>query len=309
VTNAASTAPQLGHVTIAGRSYTVGRDFGRPPPDIARARISQVAVDSFGNVHVLRRGEPPVLVFESDGAFVRSYGQGEIFDAHGISIDHRDRVWIADRDAHQIAVFNLEGEVLIRIGDRHVPRWMAPFNHPTRTAVALDGEIYVADGYGNARIHRFTPDGKWRASFGQVGQGSSEFMTPHSIIVDRQNRLVVCDRENDRVQIFERDGRWLAEWRGLCRPMDLCERDDGVILVTDQVPSLNAFAPDGTRIGRGRPSLNGAHGIALGKAGEIYLAEIDPSFVTKMTPAEQGPATPVRHMTQQFPSEKSAPGA
>ena len=303
MTNAASTAPQLGHVTIAGRSYTVGRDFGRPPPDIAPARVSQVAVDSFGNVHVLRRGEPPVLVFESDGAFVRSYGQGEIFDSHGISIDHRDRVWIADRDAHQIVVFDLEGEVLLWIGDRHVPRWMAPFNHPTRTAVAPDGEIYVADGYGNARIHRFTPEGKWRASFGQVGQGSSEFMTPHSIIVDRQNRLVVCDRENDRVQIFERDGRWLAEWRGLCRPMDLCERDDGVILVTD-----HAFAPDGTRIGRGRPSLNGAHGIALGKAGETYLAEIDPSFVTKMTPAEQGPATPVRHMTQQFPSEKSAPG-
>lgn len=98
MTNAASTAPQLGHVTIAGGSYTVGRDFGRPPPDIAPARVSQVAVDSFGNVHVLRRGEPPVLVFESDGAFVRSYGQGEIFDAHGISIDHRDRVWIADRD-------------------------------------------------------------------------------------------------------------------------------------------------------------------------------------------------------------------
>jgi hypothetical protein len=75
--------------------------------------------------------------------------------------------------------------------------------------------------------------------------------------------------------------------------MDLCERDDGVILVTD-----HAFAPDGTRIGRGRPSLNGAHGIALGRAGEIYLAEIDPSFVTKMTPGEQGPETPVRHMTR-----------
>ena len=158
-----------------------------------------------------------------------------------------DRVWIADRDAHQIVVFNLEGEVLLRIGDRHVPRWMAPFNHPTRAAVAPDGEIYVADGYGNARIHRFSPEGEWRASFGEVGQGPGEFMTPHSIIVDRQNRLVVCDRENDRVQVFDRDGRWLAEWRGLCRPMDLCERDDGVILVTDQVPSVNAFAPDGER--------------------------------------------------------------
>jgi 6-bladed beta-propeller protein len=159
-----------------------------------------------------------------------------------------------------------------------------PFNHPTRATVSPDGEIYVADGYGNARIHRFTPEGEWRASFGDVGQGPGEFMTPHSIIVDRQGRLVVCDRENDRVQLFDRDGRWIAEWRGLCGPMDLCECDDGAILVTDQVPSVNAFAPNGARIGRGRPSLNGAHGIALGRAGEIYLAEIDPSVVTKLTP-------------------------
>jgi streptogramin lyase len=271
-------------VTVAGRSYTEGRDFGRRPTDVAPARVSQVAVDSLGNVHVLRRGEPPVLVFEPDGAFVRSYGQGEIFDSHGISFDGWDRVWIADRDAHQIVVFDLEGEVLLRIGDRHVPRWMAPFNHPTRATVAPDGEIYVADGYGNARIHRFSPEGEWRASFGELGQDPGEFMTPHSIIIDRENRLVVCDRENDRVQVFDRGGSWLAEWRGLCRPMDLCERDDSAILVTDQVPSVNAFAPNGARIGRGRPSLNGAHGIALGRAGEIYLAEIDPSFVTKLTP-------------------------
>ena len=284
MTGAASTTPQLGHVTLAGGNYAVERDFGRRPSDIAPARVSQVAVDTLGNVHVLRRGEPPVLVFDPEGAFVCSYGQGEIFDSHGISIDRWDRVWIADRDAHQIVVFNLEGEPLLRIGERHAPRWMAPFNHPTRAAVAADGEIYVADGYGNAQIHRFSPEGEWRASFGQVGQGPGEFMTPHSIIVDRQNRLVVCDRENDRVQLFDRDGRWLTEWQGLCRPMDLCERDDGIILVTDQVPSVNAFAPDGERVGRGRPSLNGAHGIALGGAGEIYLAEIDPSLVTKLTP-------------------------
>jgi streptogramin lyase len=284
VTGAASTAPQLGRVTMAGRSYAVERDFGKQPSDIASARVSQVAVDSQGNVHVLRRGEPPVLVFEPDGGFVGSYGQGEIFDSHGVSIDAWDRVWTADRDAHQIVVFNLEGEVLLRIGERHAPHWMAPFNHPTRAAVAPDGEIYVADGYGNAQIHRFSSKGEWRASFGALGQGPGEFMTPHSLIVDRQNRLIVCDRENDRVQLFERDGRWLSEWRGLCRPMDLCERDDGIILVTDQVPSVNAFAPDGQRVGRGRPSLNGAHGIALGRAGEIYLAEINPSSVTKLSP-------------------------
>ena len=225
-----------------------------------------------------------MLVVNPDGAFVGSCGRGEIFDSHDVSIDGWDRVWIADRDAHQIVVFNLEGEVLLGIGERHVPRWMAPFNHPTRATVTPDGEIYVADGYGNARIHHFSREGEWRASFGELGQSPGEFMTPHSLIVDRQERLVVCDRENDRVQLFDRDGRWLAEWRRLCRAMDLCERDDGVILVTDQVPSVNAFAPNVARIGRGRPSLNGAHGIALGRADEIHLAEIDPSFVTKLTP-------------------------
>jgi sugar lactone lactonase YvrE len=279
----ASTQQQLGHVTIAGRSYAVERDFGRRS-DIAPAPVSQMVVGSFGNVHVLRRGEPPVLVFDPDGTFVRGYGQGEIFDSHGISIDGWDRVWIADRDAHQIIAFSLAGGPLLRIGERHVPRWMAPFNHPTRAAVAHDGEIYVADGYGNARIHRFSPEGEWRASFGEVGEGPGEFMTPHSLIIDHKERLVVCDRENDRVQLFDRDGRWLEEWRGLCRPMDLCERDDGVILVTDQVPSVNAFAPSGKRVGRGRPSLNGAHGAAFSSSGAIYFAEIDPSSVTRLIP-------------------------
>ncbi len=203
-----------------------------PPSDLSPARISQVAVESSGRVHVLRRGEPPVIVYEPDGTFVRSYGAGEIFDSHGISIDAWDRVWIADRDAHQIVVFDLSGKPILRIGDRHRPKWEAPFNHPTRAAVAPDGAIFVADGYGNARIHEFSAEGEWRSSFGEVGAGPRQFMTPHSVIVDRAQRLLVCDRENDRVQVFTREGQWLADWKGLCRPMDLCERDDGVILVT-----------------------------------------------------------------------------
>jgi peptidylglycine monooxygenase len=255
------------------------------PSDLLPARVSQVAVESSGRVHVLRRGEPPVIVYEPDGTFVRSYGAGEIFDSHGISIDAWDRVWVADRDAHQIIAVDLSGQRLLRIGDRHQPKWEAPFNHPTRAAVAPDGAVFVADGYGNARIHEFSPEGDWRSSFGEIGAGPRQFMTPHSVIVDRERRLLVCDRENDRVQVFTPDGLWLADWKSLCRPMDLCEREDGVVLVTDQVPSVTAFAPDGARIDRARPSLNGAHGIALGRTGEIYLAEIEPSSVTKLIPA------------------------
>ena len=208
----------------------------------------------------------------------------KFFDSHGVSIDSWDRVWIVDRDAHQVVVFDLSGEPILRIGEPHRPRWEAPFNHPTRAAVALDA-VFVADGYGNARVHEFSPEGEWRSSFGEVGAGQRQFMTPHSIIVDRGQRLLVCDRENDRVQVLSREGRWLADWRGVCRPMDLCEREDGVVLVTDQVPSVTAFAPDGLRIDRSRPSLIGAHGVALGRNGEIYLAEIEPSSVTKLTPA------------------------
>ena len=278
-----SETPEAARVVLGGRLYEVERFFGQTAA-LTPAQISQVAVDSRGFVHVLRRGPPPVAVFALDGAFAFAYGTGDIFDSHGIAIDARDRIFVADRDAHQIIAFSREGERLMSLGSRHAPRWREPFNHPTRAAVAPDGEIFVADGYGNARVHRFAADGAYLGGFGDVGTGAGEFMTPHTVIVDRDDRLLIADRENDRVQVFDRGGRWLAEWRGLCRPMDICQRGDGVILVTDQVPSVTAFAPDGRRIDRGRPSPNGAHGIAVSPDGAIYLAEIAPTSVTKLIP-------------------------
>ena len=275
--------PELGRIALAGALYTVIRDFGRLPEEIAPARISQVAVDAQARVHVVRRGTVPVIVYAPDGRFLYSYGTGMVFDSHGITIDHRDRVWIADRDAHQILCFSSDGDLAFAIGERHVPRWEQPFNHPTKVAVARDGDIYVADGYGNARVHRFGPDGTYRSSFGAVGHCRGEFMTPHAVLVDRSDRVLVCDRENDRVQLFDRDGAWIAAWDGLCRPMDLCERNDGMILVTDLVPSLTAFGSTGERVGRARPSLNGAHGIARDASGDLYLAEIEPTSVTKLS--------------------------
>jgi streptogramin lyase len=133
-------------------------------------------------------------------------------------------------------------------------------------------------------LHRFAAGGAYLGGFGDVGIGAGEFMTPHTVIVDRDDRLLIADRENDRVQLFDRGGRWLAEWRGLGRPMDICQREDGVILVTDQAPSVTVFAPDGRRIDRGRPSPNGVHGIAVSADGAIYLAEIAPTSVTKLKP-------------------------
>ncbi len=278
-----SQGAESAHVILGGCLYEVMRFFGAGAP-LEPAQISQVAVDSRGFVHVLRRGAPPVAVFMPGGEFAYGYGAGEIFDPHGIAIDAHDRLWVADRDAHQILAFSRGGKQVLALGARHRPKWREPFNHPTRVAVAPDEMIFVADGYGNARVHSFAADGAYLGGFGEVGSRPGEFMTPHSLIVDQEARLLVADRENDRVQVFARDGHWLQEWRGLCRPMDLCQRPDGVILVTDQVPSVTAFAPDGRRVDRGRPSPNGAHGIALAPDGAIYLAEIAPTSVTKLIP-------------------------
>jgi peptidylglycine monooxygenase len=270
---------QLGshaHVEIAGRDYEVIRNWAPPPEGVAKGRVSTLAVDSEGRLYALRRGvDPPVLVYSPEGAFLQAFGDGEVFDAHGIAIDAADRVFVVDRDAHEVICFSTSGEVLFRLGERHRPHWAEPFNHPTDVAVAPDGEIYVSDGYGNGRVHAFTPGGALRVSFGSIGHGAGEFMTPHALLIDRNNRVVVVDRENNRIQRFDRDGAFLHEIRGLCRPMDVFERDDGLLLVTDLVPSVGAFTDDGARAGRGRPSLNGAHGITGDRHGTLYLAEID----------------------------------
>ena len=276
-------ASETGTIILAGTRYTVQRDFGNLPAAIAPARVSMVAVDRDGYVHVLRRGRVPVVVFDADGGFLYSYGENHIFDAHGITIDKWNRVFIVDRDAHQVLCFKTNGTFKFVLGKRHTPHWQKPFNHPTKVAVDADGDIYVADGYGNARIHRFDSTCQLRLSFGVVGHGPGAFMTPHSILVDSHERVLVCDRENDRVQVFDRAGAWLQSWDGLCRPMDLCALPDGRILVTDQVPSVTVFSPEGTRLGRARPSLNGAHGITVDGQGSLYLAEIDPTSVTKLT--------------------------
>ena len=111
----------MGRIALAGRRYSVERDFGPLPAGMKPARISQVAVDSEGHIHVLRRGDPPVLVFTSGGAFLRAYGEDAIFDLHGISIDARNRVWVVDRDAHEVIVFDINGKPALKLGERHRP--------------------------------------------------------------------------------------------------------------------------------------------------------------------------------------------
>ncbi len=270
-------------VRLGERRYRVDTPWGELD-GMELGLVSQLAVDSKGNVYLLQRKHPSVLVFAPSGAMIAQWDHVRIMDGHGICVSPDDRILVIDRDAHEIIVFNPDGRIVQRLGERHNPRDGLPFNHPSDVAVASDGEIYVTDGYGNSNVHRFAADGTYLMSWGKPGAGRGEFSTPHSIWIDPQDRVLVADRENNRVQIFTRDGQYLCEWHDLFHPMDMWGDADGAMLVTDQVPRLSRFSPDGTLIGRCRPALNGAHGVWGAPDGSIFLAEMIPSRITKMTP-------------------------
>ena len=270
-------------VMMAGRSYAVERPWGTLPDGIDLVALSQLAVDSLGRVYAFQRHDPPVIVFDPDGRFHTAWGSGEVADAHGIFIASDDRVFLVDRDAHEIQIRDTAGRRLGALGERHRPRFQAPFNHPTDVAVARDGEIYVSDGYGNSLVHRFSADGVHRASWGRPGSGAGEFTTPHAVWVDRQDRVLVADRENNRIEVFDRDGGPIGSWKDFYHPMDITEDDRGNILVTDQIPRLSMLDSDGGLLGRCRAVWIGAHGVAVNAKGDIFLAEIQPSRITRLT--------------------------
>src|SRR5262249_46816998 len=156
--------------------------------------------------------ERPVLVFGRDGALVGHWGEGVIAEPHYITACADDGWLVADRDAHQVLRFDRDGRLRSALGRRHWPSLDAPFNHPTAAAMAADGEIYVADGYGNSSVHRFAADGTLKRTWGGPGHAPGRFTTPHAIWVLRDGRVLVGDRENDRVQVFDREGNVLSEW-------------------------------------------------------------------------------------------------
>lgn len=274
-------------VALGPKRYRVERPWGAWPANLGK--VTDVTLSSRGHVFVLVRRDPYVdgradCVVELDpaGAFVKSWGRERILDAHMIAWDAADRIWVVDRDAHEIVAFDTDGREVAALGARHRP--LEPFNHPSDIAFGPSGGIAVADGYGAGRVHLFDADGKPRASWGEVGTAPGQFLTAHGILVLADQRIVVADRENHRLQVFHPDGRLDAVWTGFHRPSDLWADADGCVYVSDGVPTLTKLAPDGTRLGRCRPVLNGAHGMCGGADGSIYLAEGNPSRLTRLVP-------------------------
>jgi DNA-binding beta-propeller fold protein YncE len=182
---------------------------------------------------------------------------------------------------------------------KSIKRGAGPFNRPTRLSVAPDGELYVADGYGNARVHRFSADRKLIQSWGEPGTEPGQFNLPHSVWVHADGRVFVCDRENDRVQIFDREGKLLTIWTDLTRPGDLLIDREGNVIVGEMSWSVDEPHMDGRPVTENRSakvsirdmngqlissfggadpcspgSFSSPHGMWLDSHGDLYVGEV-----------------------------------
>ncbi len=285
-------------------TYELVDGWAKLPEGASFLDIGGISIDAQDRVYVLNRSaEHPIMVFDREGNFLRSWGKGLFKRAHGSGVGPDGAIYCTDDKNHTVRKFSPEGEVLMTLGNEDQPsdtgyveeyldffwslntiaRGGPPFNRPTGVSVADTGTIYVADGYGNARIHKFTPDGKLLLSWGEPGYGPGEFRLPHDVFVDKQERVWVPDRENSRIQIFDSNGKFLDQWENVFRPTDVFIDDEGIVYVSELCLRFSIFSPDGELLARwgtqAGENLDNAlfiapHTVALDSRGDIYVGEV-----------------------------------
>jgi sugar lactone lactonase YvrE len=264
--------------------YTVQENWWTLPDGWEFGWIPAVAVDSQDRVYVYSRSEHPMVVFDRDGNFLTSWGDDILKDAHGIFIDAEDNIYCVERETHVMRKFTTEGELLMTLGTPDEPGAEGePFNLPTDFALGPDGEMYISDGYGNARIHKYSPDGELIKSWGKPGTGPGEFDLPHCVRVDPRNRVMVADRSNNRIQFFTLDGEYIEEWGDLLQPDTIFIDEDDLVYIAELDQRVTIMTLDGEVVsqwGSERGStvpgefLACPHGIWVDSHGDIYVGEV-----------------------------------
>ena len=285
--------------------------------DIDRDGTSIWVAERCGANSCAGKMDPPILKFDQSGTLVKSFGGGMFVFPHGIAVDKDGNIWVTDgqgRDGkgHQVFKFSPDGEVLMTLGKAGVAGdGPDTFNQPDDVAIAPSGDIFVSDGHtpamGNARVMRFTKDGKFIKQWGKHGSGPGEFEVPHALAFDSRGRLFVGDRANNRIQIFDQDGNFIDQWKQFSRPSGVYIDNHDVIYVTDSEStdkpgygynpgwrrgirvgsakdgSVAAFIPDPlspTADGK-LPATSAAEGVAADAAGNVYGAEVGPKTLKK----------------------------
>ena len=263
---------------------------------------TSVAVDSEDNVYVFNRGTEPIVVFNQDGGFLEAWGAGDFDRPHGIFIDDEDDLYLVDAGGHFVQKRTREGKVLFTIGTRGEPctpystGW---FNQPTDLVVhPVSRELFISDGYGNAQVHRFSPEGDYISSFGEPGGGDGQMSLPHGIELLDDERLLVCDRENFRLQIFSTSGEYLDQWYAHRPCAAVLERTEEQLFVAElgaggaraNVPNFghrvcirDLHGTHVTHFGAPMPGFEpdaffAPHSLALDSRGDVYVAEVTCSF-------------------------------
>ncbi|MBM3875682.1 MAG: hypothetical protein FJ386_03060 [Verrucomicrobia bacterium] len=218
--------------------YEVDATWPERPANMPWGHVPGIAVDKHDHVYVFTRTNPPVQVYTAAGKFVRAWGSGVISNAHHLKIDREGHVWITDIGFHVVRKFTPDGQMLLSIGTPgqkgEGPRHL---NMPTDLTVAPNGDLFISDGYGNSRVAHYDKHGHFIKAWGALGIGSANFSIPHAIANDSKGRLYVADRNNVRVQVFDRFGKLTGSWRDVVVPWGFWVAPNDDIWVCGSTPS------------------------------------------------------------------------
>jgi DNA-binding beta-propeller fold protein YncE len=295
--------------------YVPTRAWAKPADGYVINDVAGVAVDRHDRVYAFCRGPHPVMVFERDGSFVGAWGQGHFKNPHAISLGFDDTLFCTDEADHCVKKFTLDGRLLMTLGTPGVSEPVhsgKPFNRCTHTALSPEGDIYVTDGYGNSRVHKYSPEGRHLLSWGEPGMLPGQFSQPHNIVCDEAGLVYVADREAHRIQVFDGRGKFQGQWGGVFRPAGLAMPAGKCphCYVTEMAPhtSGNAGWPNigprvsildhsgavvarlGAGLGIDDDQFLAPHGIAVDSHGDIYVAELSLANWERLFPGQPRPA-------------------
>jgi DNA-binding beta-propeller fold protein YncE len=288
-------------------TYELANWQAKYPKGWSPIEVNAIAVDAQDRLYAFNTGEYPVTVFDRDGSLLKTWPKETFEHNHGAIIGPDGSIYCADDGNHTVSKFTPDGKVLLVLGKKGQPsdtgytlisengtplhileaikttkKGGPPFNSPTDVALSASGEIFVSDGYGNARIHKFTPEGKLLMSWGEPGKAAGQFAVPHAIAIDKKGRVLVADRHNDRIQIFDSQGKFLTQWTDVSLPTDIFIDKDETVYVSEITPRISIFNIDGKLLARwgneGRdkdnPLFVTLHSVAVDSHGDMYTAEV-----------------------------------
>jgi DNA-binding beta-propeller fold protein YncE len=259
------------------------REWAQLPAGSNFGECTGVSIDKDDNVWVFHRGSKPVLQFDKNGNLLREIGEGLIQSAHGIEVDPEGNIWLVDVGAHLILKLNPAGRVQMVIGrGAGTNESRDQFNRPAAIGFLKNGDFLVADGYENSRVVKFNRDGEYVTHWGRKGTADGEFDLVHDVAIDDRGRVYIGDRTNERVQIFDENGKFLGKWTGIGAPWGLhyAAKENAVYMADGKNNRVVKLNLDGQVIGvlgswgRVPGRFDFAHHLAVDSEGSIYVVEI-----------------------------------